>query len=80
MAQAMLYKRKLIDAGTQTGENDEFTLTFSNSKVLRLYYSKSYKEYVLSFKLGKTKKFIVTKSMWKILKQYIPQIDKTLSL
>ena len=69
----------MLDVGTQTGENDEFTLTFSNSKTLRLYYSKSYKEYVLSFKLGRTKKFIVTKSMWNILKKYLPKIDKALS-
>ena len=43
MAQAMLYRKKMLDVGTQTGENDEFTLTFSNSKSLGLYYSKSYK-------------------------------------
>ena len=79
MAQAMLCKRKLVDIGTQTGINDEFILTLTNSKAIRLYYSKSYKEYVLSFKLGKTKKFILTKFMWSIFRKYLYHIDKVLT-
>jgi hypothetical protein len=79
MAQAMLCKRKLVDIATQTGINDEFFLNLSKSKVVRLYYSKSYKDYVLSFKLGKSKKFIITKCMWGIFRNYLTHIDTVLT-
>jgi hypothetical protein len=79
MAQAMLFKRKFVDCETQTGNDSEFFLNLSNSKIVRLYYSKSYKDYVLCFKLGSNKKFILTKSMWKIFRNYLPEIDKTLT-
>ena len=73
----MLFKRKFVDCETQTGNNREFLLNLSNTKIVRLYYSKSY--YVLCFKLGSNKKFLITKSMWKIFRNYLPEIDKTLS-
>lgn len=80
MAQAMLFKKKFVDVGIQTSINDdEFYLSLSNSKSVRLYYSKSYKDYVLSFRLGKSKKFILTKPMWIIFRKYLPHINKVLS-
>lgn len=75
MAQAMIDKFKK-SASTQT--EFDFTFFLSNYKSVRIYYSKSYKDYVVSFNLGNSKKFIVTKSMWKILKIYYPLINKYL--
>ena len=56
----------------------DFTFFLSDYKSVRLYYSKSYKDYVVSLNLGNSKKFIITKSMWKTFKIYYPLIDKVL--
>ena len=45
----------------QTGINDDLSITLSHSKKIHLYYSKSLRDYVLSFNLGQSKKFITTK-------------------
>ena len=75
MVQAMIDKLKK-SASTQT--EFDFTFFLSNYKIVRIYFSKSYKDYVVSFNLGNSKKFIVTKSMWKILRIYYPLINKYL--
>ena len=67
-------KKKSVSTQTQL----DFTFYLSDYKSVRLYYSKSYKDYVLSLALGNSKKFIITKSMWKIFKIYYPLIDKVL--
>ena len=80
MAQAMIdQKFKKRDNSTQTGESVEFSFFLSNSKIVNLYYSKSYKDYVLCFNLSSSKKFIITRQMWKIFKTYLPLIEKVLS-
>jgi hypothetical protein len=63
----------------QTGFNNDLSISLSHSKKVELYYSKSYKEYVLSFNLGKSKKFIITKKKWQYFRQYLSQIDETLT-
>ena len=79
MAQKMLdLKNYKINVSTQTGEINEFCVYLSSCKILKLYYSKSYKDYVLSFNFGKSKKYIITKSMWKILYEFLPKINGTL--
>ena len=75
MAQAMIDKLK---KSTSTQTEFDFTFFLSNYKSVRIYFSKSYKDYVVSFNLGNSKKFIVTKSMWKILRIYYPLINKYL--
>ena len=67
-------KKKSVSTQTQL----DFTFYLSDYKSVRLYYSKSYKDYVLSLALGNSKKIIITKSMWKIFKIYYPLIDKVL--
>ena len=57
---------------------NELNIHLSPQKVVKLYYSKSYKSYVLCFKLGKSKKFIISSFMWKIFKRYIHLIEKVL--
>ena len=80
MAQAMIdIKNKMRNNSTQTGDSFDFTFFLSNTKSIRLYKSKSYKDFVLCLNLGKSKKFIITKEMWKIFKIYIPLINNTLS-
>lgn len=66
---------------TQTGHREcqEFQLSLSDHKRLRLFYSKSYKDYVLSFNYTNCKKFIISKSMWQILRPYLNKIDRVLS-
>ena len=71
MAQAMIDKLK-------KSSKFDFTFNLSNYKSVRIYYSKSYKDYVVSFNLGNSKKFIVTKSMWKTFKIFYPLINKFL--
>ena len=72
---AMIDKLKK-NVSTQT--QFDFTFNLTNYKTVRIYYSKSYKEYVVSLNLGNSKKFIITKSMWKIFKIYYPLIEKIL--
>ena len=76
MAQAIIDKlKKSVTTQTQF----DFTFHLSNYKSVRIYYSKSYKEYVVSLNLGNSKKFIINKSMWKIFKIFYPLIDRKLN-
>ena len=61
--------------GIQTGDENERCLTISDTKKIRLYYSKSYKNYILSFDLNDSKKFILTKEKWLIFRKHIEEID-----
>ncbi len=89
MAQAMLdrneFKRhiksniKSKSVGVQTGDLNELCITLSHSKNIKVYFSKSYKDYVASFNMGSSKKFIITKAKWKILRNYLNEIDNILS-
>ena len=88
MAQAMLddknYKLKIlneykVNACAQTGEVEEFFIELSKSKHARIYFSKSYKDTVLSLNINQCKSFIITRSMWKLLKANIHLIDQRLS-
>ena len=83
MAQAMLNRhKKYASVYTQTNQveddNKEFCIYMSNNKTFRLYKSKAYKNFVLSFNFGNFKKYIITKSMWVIFRKYINQIDSLL--
>jgi hypothetical protein len=61
--------------GIQTGDENERCLTISDTKKIRLYYSKSYKNYILSFDLNDSKKFILTKEKWLLFRKHIEEID-----
>jgi hypothetical protein len=82
MAQKMLDIKKVSysNKSTQTIENEdgEFCVYMTNNKLFRIYYSKSYKQYVLSFDFGNFKKYIITQSMWIIFRNYIQNIDKVI--
>lgn len=68
MAQAMINNRKKYqDIGTQTGDFNERCITISDTKQIRLYYSKSYKDYIVSFDLNKSKKFILSKKKMAVI-------------
>ena len=81
MAQAMIDLRTKLkkNVSTQTQESIDFFFKFTNYKSARIYHSKSYKDYVLSLNLGHSKKFIITKSMWKKFNIYYPFIDSVLN-
>jgi hypothetical protein len=82
MAQKMVYLHNLsknkIDANTQTNDSKDFQFSLSNFKFVRVYKSKSYKDYVISLNFGKCKKYKITKSMWNKFKKFLPQINDTL--
>ena len=81
MTQAMIELRKnkkYSTVYTQTEDSDEFCIYLSYNKTLRIYNSKTYKGNVLSFNFGNSKKYIITKPMWKIMRKYIPKIDRIL--
>jgi hypothetical protein len=80
MAQKMLeirrFKLNTREVGTQTNVNDnEMIIHLTNHKLVKLYYSKAYKEPVLCFSYINCKKFVITRSMWKILRLNLTQID-----
>ena len=80
MAQAMIdLRKKYSTISTQTNEDDdEFCVYLNKNKTFRVYKSKSYKSYVLSFNFGNFKKYIITKPMWGIFRKNIPKIDRIL--
>ena len=83
MAQAMIEKLKKLqsrDVATQTGNFLDFYVNLSKTKHFKLYYSESYKDMVLALNINNSKSFIITRQMWKIFREHINQIDKTLSI
>jgi hypothetical protein len=76
MAQALVDKLKYLKT-TSTQTNDkELEIQLSHSKIIKVYYSKAFKEYVVSFNLGNSKKFVISRSKWLYLRKYLNQIDK----
>ncbi len=69
----------LKSIGTQTENSDEFCVFIGSNKTFRVYFSKTYSEFVLSFNFGNSKKYILTKQMWSKFSQHINKIDKILS-
>ena len=65
--------------GVQTGVDDDLCISLSHSKRIQLYFSKSYREKVLSFNLGNSKKFIITKKKWMYFRKFLKQIDETMT-
>lgn len=67
----------LKDSTTQTEKSisPDFYIQLSKNKHVKLYKSKVYREYILSFHINNSKKIVVTKSMWKIIRRNLNQID-----
>jgi hypothetical protein len=66
------------DVAVQTGDMNEIFISISNTKSIHVYYSKSYKDYIVSFNLGSNKKFILNKNKWKIFYSYSEKINQIL--
>ena len=85
MAQAMIdlknknKKHIMINKETQTGDNTELYVSLSNTKYFRLYFNEKYNDTFLAFNINCSKQFIITKSMWKIFRNYINFIDSNLN-
>jgi hypothetical protein len=76
MAQALVDKLKYLKT-TSTQTNDkELEIQLSHSKIIKVYCSKAFKEYVVSFNLGNSKKFVISRSKWLYLRKYLNQIDQ----
>ena len=79
MAQAMLLMRpKQVNISTQTGDIFEIFVYLAPTKTLRLYFSESYKDYVICLNFSNCKKYIITRQMWKIFRNYLAHIDNVL--
>lgn len=81
MAQAQIIQRKnsqRLSVGTQTGDFIEFTVQLNRNKRARLYYSESFRDYVLAFNINKTKSFIIDRYMWKKLRKHLQLIENEL--
>ena len=64
---------------TQTNDDHELCITFSDTKRIHLYKSKSYKFYVVKFDLGSSKKFIINKEKWMLFRKNIEEIDEIMT-
>lgn len=71
-------KKTKRNISTQTKDSFDFTFKLSDTKTVRIYKSKSYKDFVLCLNLGSSKKFIISKAMWKIFCIYFPLINNIL--
>lgn len=60
-------------------DDPEFYANISKNKNIRLFYSKVHKDYVLSINFGRCKSYIITRSMWKIFRNYFDKIDFVLN-
>jgi hypothetical protein len=82
MAQAQIEARKkllAISVGTQTGFSFDFSIVLRRNKRANFYYSKSYRDYVLAFKINKSKSFIVDRKSWLKLRNYLQIVDNVLA-
>lgn len=71
---------KKVTVAIQTEENSpELFFNISKNKNVHLYYSKTYKDFVLSFNFSNCKKYIITKDMWKFFKFHYSKIDQEMS-
>ena len=77
MAQRMLDLKKFKEIGIQTSNSKDMTINLTDHKKIVVYYSKKFRQYVVSFNLGK-KKFILPKKSWTFFRQFIEQIDHTI--
>lgn len=83
MAQAQIdfFKKQLEKTNNNkiTQTEIDYSIQLNETKHARIYYSKAYKDYVLSFNINSTKSFIITRDMWKIFKLNIIQFDSILN-
>ena len=83
MAQAQIdfFKKQLEKTNNNkiTQTEIDYSIQLNETKHARIYYSKAYKDYVLSFNINSTKSFIITREMWKIFKLNIIQFDSILN-
>lgn len=79
MAQKMIdLKKCLNDIGIQCNNefsSPDFHIQLSKNKYIKFYKSKCYNDYILTFNINKSKKIVLTRSMWKILFQNSNQIN-----
>lgn len=81
MAQAQIVQEKMknqISKATQTGDLIEFMVQLNKNKKARLYWSESYRDYVLAFNINKTKSFIIDRRMWKKFRKNLQSIENEL--
>ena len=77
-AQVELLKKKFYkDASTDTNDKMSISITLSHSKSVKVYYSKAFKEFVVSFELG-SKKFVFSKKKWLYFRNFLEQIDEVI--
>ncbi len=69
-----IYKQQLFS----NKSDKNLSIIFSQSKKIEVYYSKSYKEFVLSFNLG-SKNFIIDKKKWIYFRLFLNKIDEKLA-
>ena len=75
-AQVDFLKKKIYkDASTDTNDKKSISITLSHSKSVKVYYSKAFKEFVVSFELG-SKKFVFSKKKWLYFRNFLEQIDE----
>ena len=84
MAEEMVRRYKLEQSrktevkATQTGDFNEFMVYLDKTKTMRVYFSESYKDYVMCLHFSNNKRYIITKQMWKILRLQYFRIDHVL--
>ena len=80
MAQAQLfYRAPTTNSSTQTGDYIEFFEYLSKTKTIHMYWSESYKDYVVCLSFFNCKKYIITRPMWKRFRNFFSQIDNVLN-
>ena len=70
--QVDIYKERFFNKA-----NKNLCIMFTKSKRIDLYYSKCYKQFVISFSLG-SKKFVIDKIKWLFFRLFLKQIDETI--
>ena len=80
MAQKMidLKKKQLcrqVETQTENLLSPDFRIQLTKNKYMKLYKSKCYNDFILTLNVNESKKIVITKSMWKIIRKNINQID-----
>lgn len=81
MAQKMLDIKNFrlnnnLDKSCQTSDDIlNFTINLSKNKYFKFYKSKIYRDFILTFNVNKSKKIVLDRSMFKILRDNISRIE-----
>lgn len=70
-----LNQNKYCHHDIKCDDNHNFTIRLSQNKYIRFYKSKIYKDFILTFNINNSKKIVLNRSMFEILRNNFQRIE-----